>query len=242
MKKISLLILSLFMFGLFADELPANFSKYQAHYAFKCDHGEKCFAAFDKYMNSPEVKAMNLEVDLYALAHQGWNGATHQISYYYKNADEYAMAGNVFNTSKAGSMFRNAMNKLGAELIMSSMTKHIAANVSDDAGSELVTVNWDLNVSNPAEFLPLWVELSNSTEGYEWNADACGVQAHILGNNGNGITHNVWCTFATPQAALSFLDNYATTPEFAEYSANVSEHRTFLRSHMSYLLEEYNPD
>ncbi len=242
MKKIFLIILSLFMFGIFADELPANFSKYQAHYAFKCDQGEKCAAVFDKYMNAPAVKAMNLEVDLYALAHQGWNGATHQISYYYKNADEYAMAGNVFTTSKAGSMFRDAMNKLGAELIMSSMTKHIAANVSDDAGSELVTVNWDLNVSNPAEFLPLWLELSNSTEGYEWNADACGVQAHILGNNGNGITHNVWCTFATPQAALSFLDNYATTPEFAEYSANVSEHRTFLRSHMSYLVKEYNPD
>ena len=77
MKKISLLLLSLFMFGIFADELPANFSKYQAHYAFKCDQGEKCAAAFDKYLNTPEVKAMNLEVDLYALEHQGWNEATH---------------------------------------------------------------------------------------------------------------------------------------------------------------------
>ncbi len=67
MKKISVLLLSLFMFGIFANELPANFSKYQAHYTFKCDHGEKCAAAFDKYMNTPEVKAMNLEVDLYAL-------------------------------------------------------------------------------------------------------------------------------------------------------------------------------
>ena len=61
------------------------------------------------------------------------------------------------------------------------MTRHIAANVSDDAGSELVTVNWDINVSNPAEFLPLWIELSKSTEKYDWNADACGVQQHILG-------------------------------------------------------------
>ena len=84
MKKIFLIILSLFMFGIFADELPANFSKYQAHYAFKCDQGEKCAAVFDKYMNAPAVKAMNLEVDLYALQHQGWNEATHQISYYYK--------------------------------------------------------------------------------------------------------------------------------------------------------------
>ena len=102
MKKISLLLLSLFMFGIFADELPANFSKYQAHYAFKCDHGEKCAAAFDKYMNTPEVKAMNLEVDLYALDHKGWNEATHQVSFYYKDADEYAMAGNYYSTSKAG--------------------------------------------------------------------------------------------------------------------------------------------
>mgnify|MGYP005703566887 FL=1 len=242
MKKISLLLLSLFMFGIFADELPANFSKYQAHYTFKCDHGEKCAAAFDKYMNTPEVKAMNLEVDLYALDHKGWNEATHQVSFYYKDADEYAMAGNYYNTSKAGLMFRNAMNKLGVESIMTSMTKHVAANVGDDAGSELVTVNWDINVSNPAEFLPLWMELSKSTENYDWNADACGVQQHMLGNNGNGITHNVWCVFSSPQAALSFLDNYITTPEFAEYSAKVSDHRTFLRSHMAYLVKEYNPD
>ena len=44
-------------------------------------------------------------------------------------------------------------------------------------------------------------------------------------------------SFSSPQAALSFLDNYLTTPEFAEYSAKVSDHRTFLRSHMSYLLK-----
>ena len=62
-------------------------------------------------INTPEVKAMNLEVDLYALEHKGWNEATHQVSFYYKDADEYAMAGNYYNTSKAGLMFRNAMNK-----------------------------------------------------------------------------------------------------------------------------------
>jgi len=42
--------------------------------------------------------------------------------------------------------------------------------------------------------------------------------------------------------ALNFLDNYLMTPEFAAYNARVSEHRTFLRSHMSYLVKEYNPD
>ena len=79
MKKLSLLFLSLFMFGMFADELPANFSKYQAHYSFRCEQAEKCFEAFDKYMGSAEVEAMNLEVDFYAYEHQGWNGATHQV-------------------------------------------------------------------------------------------------------------------------------------------------------------------
>ena len=242
MKKLSLLFLSLFMFGMFADELPANFSKYQAHYSFKCEQAEKCFEAFDKYMGSSEVEAMNLEVDFYAYEHQGWNGATHQVSFYYKNADEYAMAGNVYSTSRAGLMFRNTMNKIGAELIMQSLTRHIAANISDDAGSELVTVNWDLNVSNPVQFLAAWKDFSKSAENYDWNADASGVQQHILGNNGNGITHNVWCTFASPQLALNFLDNYLMTPEFFAYNARVSEHRTFLRSHMSYLVKEYNPD
>ena len=57
MKKLSLLFLSLFMFGMFADELPATFSKYQAHYSFRCEQAEKCFEAFDKYMDQQRLKS-----------------------------------------------------------------------------------------------------------------------------------------------------------------------------------------
>ena len=31
-------------------------------------------------MGSAEVEAMDLEVDFHAYEHQGWNGATHQVS------------------------------------------------------------------------------------------------------------------------------------------------------------------
>ena len=84
-------------------------------------------------------------------------------------------------------MFRNTMNKLGAELIMQSLTRHIAANISDDAGSELVTVNWDLNVSNPVQFLAAWKDFSKSAENYDWNADASAFQSYfsVLFDNSN---------------------------------------------------------
>ena len=49
---------------------------------------------------------MNLEVDLYALDHKGWNEATHQVSFYYKDADEYAMAGNYLQYIQSRFMFQ----------------------------------------------------------------------------------------------------------------------------------------
>ena len=85
MKKIILSIAMISSLGLIADDhLPENFSKYQSNFLFSCPMPNACLAAFDEYMNSPEVKSQNYEVDVYAVLHNGWDDATHGVSWYYK--------------------------------------------------------------------------------------------------------------------------------------------------------------
>ena len=99
-----------------------------------------------------------------------------------------------------------------------------------------------MNVTNPAEFLPLWTSFSKSLEKYDWSANAYGLQSHYLGNNGTGITHEIWAAFSSPQAALAFLDGMLGSKEFAEYSPKQAEYSQFIRSYMEVSLNMYNPD
>ena len=244
MKKIILSIAMISSLGLIADDhLPENFSKYQSNFLFSCPMPNACLAAFDEYMNSPEVKSQNYEVDVYAVLHNGWDDATHGVSWYYKNADEYAKSNLIFATSDAGKKFRAKLNEIGVEQIQENLSVHtIGVSSGGPTTDNAVSLRWSMNVTNPAEFLPLWTSFSKSLEKYDWSANAYGLQSHYLGNNGTGITHEIWAAFSSPQAALAFLDGMLGSKEFAEYSPKQAEYSQFIRSYMEVSLNMYNPD
>ena len=244
MKKIILSIAMVSSLGLIADDhLPENFSKYQSNFLFSCPMPNACLAAFDEYMNSPEVKSQNYEVDVYAVLHNGWDDATHGVSWYYKNADEYAKSNLIFATSDAGKKFRAKLNEIGVEQIQENLSVHtIGVSSGGPTTDNAVSLRWSMNVTNPAEFLPLWTSFSKSLEKYDWSANAYGLQSHYLGNNGTGITHEIWAAFSSPQAALAFLDGMLGSKEFAEYSPKQAEYSQFIRSYMEVSLNMYNPD
>ena len=244
MKKIILSIAMISSLGLIADDhLPENFSKYQSNFLFSCPMPNACLAAFDEYMNSPEVKSQNYEVDIYAVLHNGWDDATHGVSWYYKNADEYAKSNLIFATSDAGKKFRAKLNEIGVEQVQENLSVHtIGVSSGGPTTDNAVSLRWSMNVTNPAEFLPLWTSFSKSLEKYDWSANAYGLQSHYLGNNGTGITHEIWAAFSSPQAALAFLDGMLGSKEFAEYSPKQAEYSEFIRSYMEVSLNMYNPD
>ena len=244
MKKIILSIAMISSLGLIADDhLPENFSKYQSNFLFSCPMPNACLAAFDEYMNSPEVKSQNYEVDIYAVLHNGWDDATHGVSWYYKNADEYAKSNLIFATSDAGKKFRAKLNEIGVEQVQENLSVHtIGVSSGGPTTDNAVSLRWSMNVTNPAEFLPLWTSFSKSLEKYDWSANAYGLQSHYLGNNGTGITHEIWAAFSSPQAALAFLDGMLGSKEFAEYSPKQAEYSQFIRSYMEVSLNMYNPD
>ena len=244
MKKIILSIAMISSLGLIADDhLPENFSKYQSNFLFSCPMPNACLAAFDEYMNSPEVKSQNYEVDVYAVLHNGWDDATHGVSWYYKNADEYAKSNLIFATSDAGKKFRAKLNEIGVEQVQENLSVHtIGVSSGGPTTDNAVSLRWSMNVTNAAEFLPLWTNFSKSIEKYDWSANAYGLQSHYLGNNGTGITHEIWAAFSSPQAALAFLDGMYASKEFAEYSPKQNEYSEFIRSYMEVSLNMYNPD
>ena len=244
MKKIILSIAMISSLGLIADDhLPENFSKYQSNFLFSCPMPNACLAAFDEYMNSPEVKSQNYEVDVYAVLHNGWDDATHGVSWYYKNADEYAKSNLIYATSDAGKKFRAKLNEIGVEQVQENLSVHtIGVSSGGPTTDNAVSLRWSMNVTNPAEFLPLWTSFSKSLEKYDWSANAYGLQSHYLGNNGTGITHEIWAAFSSPQAALAFLDGMLGSKEFAEYSPKQAENSEFIRSYMEVSLNMYNPD
>ena len=143
MKKIYLLFTLVFSFGVTADDhLPENYSMYQANFLFNCPEAEKCFAAFDRYMNSPRVAKEKFEVDVRALQQNGWDDSTHAVVWYYKDADQDAKAGEIFATSQEGRDFRKAMNDIEAEIISDTLTVHtVGVNLEGDTTSNRVSLD-----------------------------------------------------------------------------------------------------
>ena len=238
--------ISLFLvssFTLMADNhLPAGYSKYQSNFLFSCSMPAKCLEAFNKYMNAPEIKSQNFEADMYAVLHNGWDEATHGVSFYYKSADEYAKGNQLYVTSEAGRKFRKRMLELDIKPTSQNLTVHtVGVTNIGTAADNVVSLRWSLEVSDPAKFLPLWKDFSKSLEKYEWSANAYGLQSHYLGNNGR-ITHEIWAAFSDVQGALAFLDGMYGSKEFLDYNPKADQYSDFIRSYMEVSLSQFNPD
>ena len=244
MKKTFLTFVLIFGFQLSADNhLPANYSMYQTNFLFNCPVAERCFAAFDKYMNSPEVAKEKFEVDFFAVQQNGWDDSTHGVSWYFLDEDQYAKSGLIFTTSQAGREFRKAMNDIGVEIISDTLTVHtVGVTLAGDSTTNRVTLRWSHEVTNPEMFLPLWTKFAKSIEGYDWSSNAYGLQSHYLGNNGNGISHEIWASFNSSQDALKFLSGMYGSKEFAKFAPEANKYSKFKRSYMEVSLKQYNPD
>ena len=58
----------------------------------------------------------------------------------------------------------------------------------------------------------------------------------------NGITHEIWAGFSSPQGALKFLSGMYGSDEFAKFSPQASKYSKFKRSYMEVSMKQYNPD
>ena len=244
MKKIILSSFLIASFGLLADDhLPPGYSKYQSNFLFTCSMPAKCLKAFNDYMNAPEIASQNFEADMYAVMHNGWDEATHGISFYYKSADEYAKGNQIYVTFEAGRKFRKRIDELDIQGTSQNLTVHtVGVTLAGDSTTNRVTLRWSHEVTNPEMFLPLWIKFAKSIEGYDWSSNAYGRQSHYLGNKGNGISHEIWASFNSSQDALKFLSGMYGSKEFAKFAPEANKYSKFKRSYMEVSLKQYKPD
>lgn len=241
MKTVTALIAMLLMLNpAHADNhSEPNYSKFQSNLYFKCPQPAACVSAFEKMLAAPDIAEKKFEVSLMALGHNGWDESTHMVSFYFKNAERYLEAGQTFASSPAFAEFRAAGNSVGVENQSRTLTTH--SIVSGDSRNTRSQVNWTINVSDPAVFVPAWQKMSEALNQYPWSAKAYGLQTILLGNQG-WATHEIWAAFDTPVEALNFLENFYQTPEFMEYSAEVGDSVDLVRSYMANSVVVSNED
>ena len=216
-----------------------NYSKFQSNFYFKCPQPAACVAAFNKMLAAPDIAEKNFEVSLMALGHNGWDDSTHVVSFYFKSAERYAEAGQTFAASPAFSDFLKAGASVGTENQSQTLTTHSV--VSGDSRGSRSQVNWTINVTDPATFVPAWQKMSEALSEYPWAAKAYGLQTLLLGNQG-WATHQVWAAFDTPVEALNFLEKFYLTPEWQTYGEEVDGAVTMVRSYIANSVVVSNED
>ena len=72
------------------------------------------------------------------------------------------------------------MNDIGAGIISDTLTVHtVGVVLAEDTATNVVTLRWSLEVTNPEKFLPLWTKFAKSIESYDWSATHM-VSSHII--------------------------------------------------------------
>jgi|TARA_X000000950_G_scaffold165680_1_gene202366 hypothetical protein len=239
MKKIILSIAMIFSLGLIADDhTEPNYSKFQANYFFSCPNEPACGAAFDKMMNSPDIKEQKYEAALSRISLQGYTNITHSINFYYKSAERFQEASEVFSSSSAFAVFGQEMAAAGAEPYYHNLTSYLIAE-GDGRGANY-GVTFVSEVSDPIIYFSAFKKMA--AEMFE---ESFGGEAYVLRQQhtgGGNVTHSVSVYFNSNAEVLDFLANYQNTSQFAKFVEEAGTTFKPVRTYMEQALLQYNPD
>ena len=239
MKKIILSIAMIFSLGLIADDHnEPNYSKFQANYFFSCPNEPACGAAFDKMMNSPDIKEQKYEAALSRISLQGYTNITHSINFYYKSAERFQEASEVFSSSSAFAVFGQEMAAAGAEPYYHNLTSYLIAE-GDGRGANY-GVTFVSEVSDPIVYFSAFKKMA--AEMFE---ESFGGEAYVLRQQhtgGGNVTHSVSVYFNSNAEVLDFLANYQNTSQFAKFVEEAGTTFKPVRTYMEQALLQYNPD
>ena len=216
-----------------------NYSKFQSNYYLTCPQPATCAAAFKKMLEAPEIASKQYEVTLYQLEHNGWDESTHQVSFYFKNAERYLEASETFAASPAFAEFSEAVASVGVQRQSRTLTTHTITEGDSRATNSNLT--WTIKVTDPATFVPAWKKFTAAMEKHSWAPKGYGLQTVLLGNQG-WATHEIWASFSSAVEALDFLENFTTTSEWQDYALETSDAVTLVRSFMANAMVALNED
>ena len=220
------------------DHTEPNYSKFQANYFFSCPIEPACGAAFDKLMNSPEIKEQKYEAALSRISLQGYTNMTHSINFYYKSAERFQQASEVFSSSPAFAVFGQEMAAAGAEAFYHNLTSYLIAE-GDGRGANY-GVTFVSEVNDPIVYFNAFKKMAAKMFEESFGGEAYVLRQQHTG--GGNVTHSVSVYFNSNSEALDFLANYINTPQFEEFVLEAGTTFKPLRTYMEQALLQYNPD
>ena len=220
------------------DHTEPNYSKFQANYFFSCPIEPACGAAFDKLMNSPEIKEQKYEAALSRISLQGYTNMTHSINFYYKSAERFQQASEVFSSSPAFAVFGQEMAAAGAEAFYHNLTSYLIAE-GDGRGANY-GVTFVSEVNDPVVYFNAFKKMAAKMFEESFGGEAYVLRQQHTG--GGNVTHSVSVYFNSNSEALDFLANYINTPQFEEFVLEAGTTFKPLRTYMEQALLQYNPD
>ena len=239
MKKIILSMAMIFSIGLIADDhTEPNYSKFQANYFFSCPNEPACGAAFDKMMNSPDIKEQKYEAALSRISLQGYTNITHSINFYYKSAERFQEASEVFSSSSAFAVFGRDMAAAGAEPYYHNLTSYLIAE-GDGRGANY-GVTFVSEVSNPIVYFSAFKKMAAKMFEESFGGEAYVLRQQHTG--GGNVTHSVSVYFNSNAEMLDFLANYQNTSQFAKFVEEAGTTFKPVRTYLEQALLQYNPD
>jgi hypothetical protein len=239
MKKIILSIAMIFSLGLIADDhTEPNYSKFQANYFFSCPNEPACGAAFDKMMNSPDIKEQKYEAALSRINLQGYTNITHSINFYYKSAERFQEASEIFSGSSAFAVFGQEMAAAGAEPYYHNLTSYLIAE-GDGRGANY-GVTFVSEVNNPIVYFNAFKKMAAKMFEESFGGEAYVLRQQHTG--GGNVTHSVSVYFNSNADVLDFLANYQNTSQFAKFVEEAGTTFKPVRTYLEQALLQYNPD
>ena len=239
MKKYLLTTIFMISSILIADDhTEPNYSKFQANYFFSCPIEPACGAAFDKMMNSPDIKEQKYEAALSRISLQGYTNITHSINFYYKSAERFQEASEIFSSSPAFAVFGQEMAAAGAEPYYNNLTSYLIAE-GDGRGANF-GVTFVTEVSNPVVYFNAFKKMAAKMFQESFGGEAYLLRQQHTG--GGNVTHSVSVYFNSNAEALDFLANYPNTSQFAKFVEEAGTSFKPVRTYMEQALLQYNPD
>jgi hypothetical protein len=189
-------------------------------------------------MNSPDIKEQKYEAALSRINLQGYTNITHSINFYYKSAERFQEASEIFSGSSAFAVFGQEMAAAGAEPYYHNLTSYLIAE-GDGRGANY-GVTFVSEVNNPIVYFNAFKKMAAKMFEESFGGEAYVLRQQHTG--GGNVTHSVSVYFNSNADVLDFLANYQNTSQFAKFVEEAGTTFKPVRTYLEQALLQYNPD
>ena len=189
-------------------------------------------------MNTPEIKEQKYEAALSRISLQGYTNITHSINFYYKSAERFQEASEIFSSSPAFAVFGQEMAAAGAQPYYHNLTSYLIAEGDGRGANHGLT--FVSEVSDPVVYFNAFKKMAAKMFEESFGGEAYLLRQQHTG--GGNVTHSVSVYFNSNAEALDFLANYQNTSQFAKFVEEAGTTFKPVRTYMEQALLQYNPD